>query len=200
MVTNGLFANWPVAEFTEERFGPNSDMATKNNKVGKCWSEQWMKPIQPGIPDPTTGELPMTDFGASTAAIPEYCSPECKADPSQCPIYLRSDIYSCNGFAYRTPSHFGTNSHVAGGTSEITYTETDFEACVNPDNTRTWMEWQNCIEKRIDGLCEIRCAANANAANSSYSKLGDCECCVCRHLRHLVKIDDLIRAALLVPA
>jgi len=39
-VTNGLFANWPVAEWTSEKFGANSWLAADN----RCPREEWFHP------------------------------------------------------------------------------------------------------------------------------------------------------------
>eukprot|EP00808_Paulinella_micropora_P024538 g71514.t1 len=33
-----------------------------------------------------------------------------------------------------------------GGTLELVFTNKDFQACANAENTPTWMAWQNCIE------------------------------------------------------
>lgn len=174
-VTNGLFANWPVAEYTDEAFGRQSDMLTfvNYNHTAPCIQEQWFRPSFPKsknteneLVDETTGllsQVKIDDKGAKfvspgqgVSTIPPYCPQECQDDWRKCPRPFRLDHYDCNPNVTRTPSVGLINARLAGGTSEIIYSDNDRKACLNPDKITNWMEWQNCIEKRIDGLCEVR--------------------------------------------
>ena len=201
-VTDGLFKNWPIANYTDERFGPNSDMAGPNNynKVTTCFQEEW---FYPGFPDSANvqtiskenGLLDVTKFEANNVkyaadqqepqAIPPWCSPECHQDFNECPRYFRLDQYSCNPYVTRTIAVGSGNAQIGGGATDMFFTENDFTACTNPKwirydvniilnrwisvsasypiffscsccYCRNQMEWMNCVEKRLDGLCEIR--------------------------------------------
>jgi hypothetical protein len=173
-VTDGLFANWPVAEYEEDRFGPTSDMAGPNNynKVATCFKERWFYPGFPRsenvnlIQFPDTGLLDESKFeannvsyaanGQGTNDIPYWCSDECKKDHTKCPRYFRLDQYSCNPYVTRTIAVGNGNSMMSGGSTDMLYDENDFNACTNPKWIRNHMDWMNCIEKRLDGMCETR--------------------------------------------
>ena len=94
-------------------------------------------------------------IGQQGLDIPEYCTEECRQNSLKCPIWGRLDRYSCIGLVQRAPNASTYSSFGAQGTNDIVYTQEDFNACINADHASTWMEWQNCIEKGIDGLCEI---------------------------------------------
>jgi hypothetical protein len=94
--------------------------------------------------------------GQGAKSIPDYCSAECKADSTKCPLYARSDHYSCEKLVQRNPADPIYSNRFASNTNDITYTKRDFEKCTNPRWIGSWMEWQNCIEKRTDGVCELR--------------------------------------------
>ena len=201
-VTDGLFKNWPIANYTDERFGPNSDMAGPNNynKVTTCFQEQWFYPGFPHSENVQTiskenGLLDVTKFEANNVkyaadqqepqTIPPWCSPECHQDFNECPRYFRLDQYSCNPYVTRTIAVGSGNAQIGGGATDMFFTENDFTACTNPKwirydvniilnrwisvsasypiffpcsccYCRNQMEWMNCVEKRLDGLCEVR--------------------------------------------
>lgn len=94
--------------------------------------------------------------GQGARKIPEYCSEECQEDSTKCPLYARSDHYSCIGNVQRNPADPIYSNRFASNTNEITYHEEEFDICTNPRFVTSWMEWQNCIEKRTDGVCELR--------------------------------------------
>ena len=94
--------------------------------------------------------------GQGAREIPSYCSEECLKDSTECPLYARSDHYSCIKYVQRNPKDEIYSNRFASNTNEITFTQEDFDMCTNPRFVESWMEWQNCIEKRTDGVCEIR--------------------------------------------
>ena len=166
-VTDGLFANWPIAEYEEDRFGPTSDMAGPNNynKVATCFKEKW---FYPGFPDsknvnliqrPDTGLLDASKFeannvsyaadGQGTNAIPIWCSDECKKDHTKCPRYFRLDQYNCNPNVTRTIAVGNGNSLMSGGSTDMFYDDSDFNACTNPKWIRyaciICLEWSHCV-------------------------------------------------------
>jgi hypothetical protein len=94
--------------------------------------------------------------GQGARSIPDYCSDDCLKDSTKCPLYARSDHYSCSAYVQRNPADKIYSNRFASNTNEITFTKEDFNMCTNPRNVNSWMEWQNCIEKRTDGVCEIR--------------------------------------------
>ena len=94
--------------------------------------------------------------GQGARSIPDYCSDDCLKDSTKCLLYARSDHYSCSAYVQRNPADKIYSNRFASNTNEITFTKEDFNMCTNPRNVNSWMEWQNCIEKRTDGVCEIR--------------------------------------------
>jgi len=94
--------------------------------------------------------------GQGARKIPSYCSEQCLKDSTECPLYARSDHYSCIKYVQRNPKDEIYSNRFASNTNEITFTQQDFDMCTNPRFVESWMEWQNCIEKRTDGVCEIR--------------------------------------------
>lgn len=167
-VTDGLFANWPVAEYEEDRFGPTSDMAgpTNYNKVATCFKEKWFYPGFPRSkninliqrPD-GTGLLDASKFEANNVSyaadgqgandIPSWCSDECKQDHTKCPRYFRLDQYNCNPNVTRTIAVGNGNSHMSGGSTDMLYSDNDFNACTNPKWIRyvciICLEWSHCV-------------------------------------------------------
>ena len=182
-VTDGLFANWPVAEYTNERFGPLSDMAgpTNYNKVATCFAEKW---FYPGFPESEnigliqrpdgTGLLDGSKLdannvsdatdGQGTNAIPDWCPDACKKDFNQCPRYFRLDQYSCNPNVTRTIAVGGGNSHISGGSTDMFYTENDFNACTNPK----WIRYVNIFASILD-LVAICCCCRAAVNDPTFA-------------------------------
>lgn len=129
-VIDGLFANWPVLEWTAERFGNKSYMAPDN----KCIREEYFKGTVPSVCDQCC-QLPKA-----------LC--DCENLPGGAtPTYTR-----------RVRAHDDCSPHVArwpedpdaagplGGTYEIVYNEDDFDICTDVSKVQSWMEWQDCIE------------------------------------------------------
>ena len=53
-VTNGLFAYWPIAEYTDERFGPNSELAA-NTDNAECIKENYFVGVEADVCDKCCG-------------------------------------------------------------------------------------------------------------------------------------------------
>jgi len=132
-VVDGLFAYWPIAEYTRERFGNISSMSTQKTRhgtmVNRCIQEEWFKPKQ---------------AGCSLLRNHDDCTPFVAREPKD------RTGQSNGGLHPLIPMHA---PHGMGGTFELVYTEADFEACADPERVATWMDWQNCVE-----LSAVRCA------------------------------------------
>lgn len=126
-VQDGLFANWSVVEFSTDRFGSTSLLAHQDGKPNRCIAEDWLHP-QP-----------------------------CECGQDGCPTFLRTEDRQCqlvvsrwpkdpSGQEMRTASGQELAPQGQGGTFDLVYTEADFNHCIDPRQTRSWMEWQNCIE------------------------------------------------------
>jgi len=121
-VNNGLFANFPMANWTADRFGPESYMAQTTG--APCLLEGWFEPPQNteclrccGVPDCACGT---DDVYPTYLRNHDNCAPYIARDPLAEPMY--------------------------GGSHEIVYTQDAFDACSTVENTPLWMSWQNCIE------------------------------------------------------
>ncbi|KAL3915875.1 MAG: hypothetical protein SGILL_005441, partial [Bacillariaceae sp.] len=118
-VTNGLFAYWPIVEWTEDRFGASSPLP------GRCAAQEW--------------------FPGTTASVCDKCCgvPDCTCEEGvdKFTRYLRNHD-DCQSFVARKPGEIPP----LGGTDEILGGPDDFEKCTNPDNIDTWMAWMRCID------------------------------------------------------
>jgi len=108
------------------------------------------------VQDDETYRPGYNQVGQGARSIPDYCSDDCKKDSTKCPLYARADHYTCMKYVQRDPTDKIYSNRFASNTNEITYTTDDFNMCTDPRFINSWMEWQNCIEKRTDGVCEIR--------------------------------------------
>ena len=172
-VINGLFHHWKMPVWNETLYGVNGTMAQPGllNRVTTCLKRGLFSPALPGTRGASAnphslqardlvaaGEVahhPGSVEGQSALSIPDYCPADCRADSTKCPLYGRLDRYSCIEYVQRNPLDMSYSSVGGWGTNDITYSEQDFEACTEPENVKSWMGWQNCIEKGIDGLCEL---------------------------------------------
>lgn len=118
-VTNGLFARWPITEYTQDRFGNTSKLNVT------CTKNEYFK-------------------GTVSSVCARCCGNEdctCNQTADIFPHYLR-DHDDCTPYVARNPNEvpeiFGTN--------ELLGTNAEFEACTKPNNIKTQMQWQNCIE------------------------------------------------------
>ncbi|CAK9108349.1 unnamed protein product [Durusdinium trenchii] len=125
MVIDGLFANFPVTEWTSERFGNKSYMAKDN----KCIREEWFKGTKPSVCD---------------RCCVTHCS-DCR-DTSPDVYTTRLRLHDdCSPYVARWPMDPDALGPL-GGTYDLVYSEEDFAACHDVKVVRSWMEWQDCIE------------------------------------------------------
>jgi hypothetical protein len=117
-VVNGLFAEWPVSVWTEERFGPNSELANRTGSM--C--------IRSG-------------FFPGTVATKDDCGDD------YTPTRWFRDHVECSQYVARQPNDpNGPQAYFRlGGHYGIVYSKEEFEACSTyPENVRTWMQWNTC--------------------------------------------------------
>mmetsp|Transcript_17164 Transcript_17164/g.41661 ORF Transcript_17164/g.41661 Transcript_17164/m.41661 type:complete len:602 (+) Transcript_17164:225-2030(+) len=129
-VTNGLFAWWPIAEYTDERFGPNSALAA-NTDNAECIKENYFVGVEADVCDKCCGrtddcECTSTDKNTTWLRYHSDCTPVVARNPDEI-----------------TP---------LDGTRNLEGTKIDFECCTDPFNIQNFLEWQNCIEFR-EVLC-----------------------------------------------
>ena len=129
-VVNGLFAEWPVSVWTEERFGPNSELANRTGSM--C--------IRSG-------------FFPGTVATKDDCGDD------YTPTRWFRDHVECSQYVARQPNDpNGPQAYFRlGGHYGIVYSKEEFEACSTyPENVRTWMQWNTCQDP---GLFLLWCAS-----------------------------------------
>jgi len=139
-VTNGLFAFWPITEWTADKFGADSPLNVQ------CTNEQWFN-------------------GTQADTCPECCGKDtstCKCK-SAAPTWLRAHE-DCTPYVARQPS----SQPAYSGTRQLQGTQADFDACANPDYIKEWMDWQNCIEME-ELSCIIMAGANTSALECNMS-------------------------------
>ena len=119
-VTNGLFANWPITEYSSDRFGAASNLNVP------CTINEYFK-------------------GFVSTVCTRCCGKDdtciCDQVDDVFPHYLRNHD-DCTPYVARNPGE----SLPIMGTYNLLGTKADFDACTNPSNVRSHMEWQNCIE------------------------------------------------------
>lgn len=117
MVTNGLFANWPVSEFSKENFA-NLDIP--------CVNDDWFK-------------------GTTSVVCQRCCGNEdCTCTDQDEFVTFMRDHDDCNPFITRN-GNLQPPNHV-GGLYELQFTQDDFDTCTDPALIRTWMDWMRCSE------------------------------------------------------
>jgi hypothetical protein len=122
----------------------------KNSEKGcSCWATDQVQDDETYLPG-------YNAIGQGANSIPSYCTDECKKDSTKCPLFARADHYSCMPWVQRNPRDAVLSNQFASNTNQITYTPEDFKTCLNPQFVNSWMEWQNCVERRTNGVCEIR--------------------------------------------
>jgi hypothetical protein len=135
-VQDGLFANWPISQYSKDRFGGKSPLARRGGRLRRCIAEEWFaSEVKP-----------------------------CKCEEDACPTFLRHHD-GCQTVVSRWPqdtTHGSAsmptqdgellNKHGEGGTWDLLFTQADFNHCTDPRRTPTWIEWQNCIEFS-GGMC-----------------------------------------------
>lgn len=155
-VTDGLFANWSVGDWTAAKFGNQSWMA--EDLSNKCIRESWFRPARAQTCDRCCSSSSWLYAKADNTDVCE-CS---DGDHFRIPFRNHPD---CTPYVNRWPETplLGFGGHIGGsrvdlgngtflpsrgfgGTFDIQYTSEDFDACAEAANTATWMAWQNCIE------------------------------------------------------
>ena len=127
-VVNGLFAEWPVSVWTEERFGPNSELANRTGSM--C--------IRSG-------------FFPGTVATKDDCGDD------YTPTRWFRDHVECSQYVARQPNDpNGPQAYFRlGGHYGIVYSKEEFEACSTyPENVRTWMQWNTCQDPGLF-FCDV---------------------------------------------
>merc|ERR1712224_965587 len=131
-VVDGLFAYWPIAEYSRDRFGNISALATQKTKHGtfanRCLQQEWFQP---------------KTVGCSLLRNHDDCTPYVARQPKD------PTGQSAGGLHPLIPMQAPKGM---GGTFELMYTEDDFDACSDPQKIPTWMDWQNCVE-----LSAVKC-------------------------------------------
>mmetsp|Transcript_15429 Transcript_15429/g.50211 ORF Transcript_15429/g.50211 Transcript_15429/m.50211 type:complete len:829 (-) Transcript_15429:41-2527(-) len=124
------------------------------------------------------------DFHQATQNCERCCDAHQHANNDDCTCefgdraetYMRGptlDTRTCSPYVTRNPNGRGTGTHIGfdptpptldswpangNGRSQqdslIRYTKQDFDTCAHSDNTRTWIEWQNCQEENLSGTLE----------------------------------------------
>ncbi|CAJ1403873.1 unnamed protein product [Effrenium voratum] len=122
-VIDGLFANWPIAKYTEERFGKDSPMAA----ISTCVRKEYFKGYKATTCDKCCGVAGCT----------------CEESDERT-TYLRNHD-DCSPHVARWPEDPDAMGPL-GGTYELLYSEEDFDKCKDIRLVRSWMEWQDCIE------------------------------------------------------
>jgi len=120
-VTNGLFAYWPIAEYTIDRFGASSPFNVQ------CEKQQW--------------------FRGFNATVCERC---CGLPSGACTCNQTDDVFNwwvrnhddCTPFVARNPDEVKEILN----TRNLLGTTANFDECTNADYINTHMDWQNCIE------------------------------------------------------
>jgi len=115
-VTNGLFAWWPVTEYSSSRFGSNADDSPFAQY--RCLSEDWLR----------DDDLPQLD----------RCGVDWLRGPGGGP--LEQDCGT--PYVARNPDEVPR----LGGTRDIQYTQEDFDACTSAVNIRSYADWENCVQ------------------------------------------------------
>ncbi|KAL3908271.1 MAG: hypothetical protein SGILL_008546, partial [Bacillariaceae sp.] len=117
-VTDGLFAYWPIVEWTQQDFGAGSDLNVM------CTNAEWFN-------------------GTASRICSECCG---KGDDCECsdddtyPQWLR-DHDDCTPYMARNPYE----ESAYDGTYDLLGTQDDFDACSDPRYIKEWMDWQNCV-------------------------------------------------------
>lgn len=125
-VNDGLFANWPIPEWTRERMGADSRMA----KDSFCIRSEFFS-------------------GMKSTTCPSCCG---KGETCTCPkgekvpTWMRNHPDCAPHVARQPNDKAGPQGFFKlGGTYDLIYRQKDFDACDKyPENVRSWMDWQNC--------------------------------------------------------
>ena len=119
-VTNGLFAYWPMTEYTKDRFGSTSNLNVD------CTNNEYFVP--------TVASVCKRCCGQGDDCV-------CDQDDDVFPQFLRS-YDDCTPYVARNPD----DGLLLDGTYNLLGTQADFDACTNPSNIKSHMQWQNCVE------------------------------------------------------
>lgn len=136
IVSDGVFADWPVATYAPERFGPSSPVSAK------CLGEGWFK-------ETNATKCKRCCF----AKLEDNCV--CNRSTDAFESFLRTHDF-CAPAVARDP--FGQVPF--DGTFYMRNTRVEFDACTNVTNIKSWTDWMNCIEPGY-----IDCADPGGAIN-----------------------------------
>lgn len=151
-VRDGLFAGWPISLWTDEEFGPNSEMANRTN--AKCLKDSY-------ITTPTCSECAQCykkdnctcpNNGTHFLRMDGWCAPKLSRWPQD-----PDGQAACQGD--RMNPENCKNPNGMGGSWDIIYDMKAFEECADPSKTPHWMDWQDCIEISAIGCSQSsRCS------------------------------------------
>ena len=119
-VTNGLFAYWPMTEYTKDRFGSTSNLNVD------CTNNEYFVP--------TVASVCKRCCGQGDDCV-------CDQDDDVFPQFLRS-YDDCTPYVARNPD----DGLLLDGTYNLLGTQADFDVCTNPSYIKSHMQWQNCVE------------------------------------------------------
>jgi hypothetical protein len=139
-VTDGLFAYWPITEWTSRRFGKLSPY-----KQLDCPRLEY--------------------FQGVTAKNCERCCGQDNCTCTKKDVYKRwvRNHDDCTPYMARNPDEVLP----IDGTRELMGAQAEFDACTNPANIKNYMEWQDCIEFEqlscLFYIAGVDCTAALNA-------------------------------------
>ena len=157
-MTNGLFAYWPVVEWTSDRFGSTSPLTS----ASMCAANEWFPGTVASVCDKCCGQ----PTGSCT----------CEEGVDTFTRYLRNHD-DCQPYVARRPADLPD----LGGTDEFLGSADDFAVCTDPENIDTWMAWMRCID-----LGEVQCVFEIQEHFGNISKKHWCRCLPVIYLTDIV--------------
>jgi Common central domain of tyrosinase len=118
-ITDGLFAYWPIAQWTSSRFGASSTLNSR------CAKQEWFKGTTASVCDRCCGD--------------SAC--ECDQPGDTYSRFFRAHD-DCTPYTARNPDEVTKIL----GTTNLQGTKPDFNVCTDSKNINSFMDWQNCIE------------------------------------------------------
>jgi len=170
---------------------PNGDPVTKPPVTNECVVGKWFSPRSPKV-----GKLrKQKEFDDNLDQNCVRCcngqdeehgqDPTCKCNQTKdyVDVYMRGptlDTATCSPYVTRNPNGRGVGTVKIGNEKQfdgngrsdqdslLRYTQHDFDACANSNNTRNWIEWQNCQEENLFGTLEgVYCPADKETCTQS---------------------------------
>lgn len=155
-VTDGLFANWPIPEWSSARFGKDSWLA--QDSANRCVREEWFRGRQAETCDKCCFSASWEYAKAQNNTVACACD---ESDKRRTTVRNHGDCTPNLNRWSKTPlAGFGklAGSVIEGPSGEVLtnmmgnpeyklmYTAEDFNACIDFKNTPTVLAWQRCIE------------------------------------------------------